>query len=204
MSGRWWAGVAVGVALALGVVVAMGLGAREAAARGSFALTAEQLRTNQQISIAAVRRSNQSLALLDPIRKLPKLPQKTVGWRSQDLRDGAVTGAKIANGTVSESDLAPTVAGRLPIWAVVNATGSLARSSGGVSSQRTETGLYRVDLNRAVGSCAWTATQVETTAAELGNVGIELDPVDPERLSVRTTNAADAAADRAFSLQVTC
>ena len=153
-------------------------------------MTAEQLRTNQRISIAAVKRSNQSLDLLDPILRQPKIPNKVLGWRSQDLRDGAVTGAKIANGSVAEADLASALAARLPAWAVVNSNGTLARSSGGITSQRTGPGLYRVDLNRTVGTCAWTGTQVETTAADLGPVGIELDPVDPQRLLVATADDA--------------
>jgi hypothetical protein len=204
MGSRWWVGVAAGVALGLGVVVATQAGTHEASAQSGFRTGAEQLRINQRISQAAVRRSNEALVLLDPIRKLPKLPQKVLGWRAQDLRDGAVSATKIANGAVSEAKLASTVVTRLPAWAVVNATGTLARSSGGITSQRVEEGLYRVDLNRDVGRCAWTATQVETTALDLGFVGIELDPVDPERLSVRTTDGVNASMDRAFSLQVTC
>jgi hypothetical protein len=185
--------------------VALEAGAQDASAQGGFAVTAEQLRSNQRISIAAVKRSNQSLELLDPLVKQPKIPTKVLGWRSQDLRDGAVTSAKIANGSVAEADLAAALAGRLPAWAVVNGgNGSLARSSGGISSSRTGTGLYRIDLNRAVGTCAWTGTQVETTATDLGPVGIELDPVDPQRLLVATADDAGAAADRTFSLQVTC
>ena len=204
MRTRWWAGVAAGVVLGLAVVVGVEAGTDDASAQGGFAATAEQLRTNQRISIAAVRRSNEALNLLDPIRRQPKLPQKVLGWRTQDLRDGAVSTAKIANGAVSDAKLASSVTSRLPAWAVVNAGGSLARSSGGVSSSRTSAGLYRVDFNRAVGTCAWTGTQVATDPAELGPVGIELDPVDPERLLVRTTDPAGVAEDRAFGVQVTC
>lgn len=204
MRPRWWVAVAAGVALGLGVMVAVEAGTGDASAQGGFAVTAEQLRTNQRISIAAVKRSNQSLDLLDPILRQPKIPNKVLGWRSQDLRDGAVTGAKIANGSVAEADLASALAARLPAWAVVNSNGTLARSSGGITSQRTGLGLYRVDLNRTVGTCAWTGTQVETTAADLGPVGIELDPVDPQRLLVATADDSGVAADRAFSLQVTC
>jgi hypothetical protein len=204
MRSRWWVGVAAGVALGLGVVVAVEAGTDDASAQGGFRASAEQLRINQRISQAAVRRSNESLGLLDPIRRQPKIPNKVLGWRSQDLRDGSVTGAKIANGSVAEADLASALAGRLPAWAVVNANGTLARSSGGITSTRTGLGLYRVDLNRAVGNCAWTGTQVETTATDLGPVGIELDPVDPERLLVATADDAGAADDRTFSLQVTC
>jgi hypothetical protein len=204
MPSRWWAAVAAGVALGLGVVVAVELATAPASAQSGFTASAEQLRTNQRISIAAVRRSNEALALLDPIRRQAKLPQKPLGWRSQDLRDGSVSSAKIAGGAVSESKLAATVSNRLPAWAVVNANGTLARSSGGVTSSRTAIGLYRIDLNRPVGTCAWTGTQVESDPLELGPVGIELDPVDAERLTVRTTDSTGVAADRVVSLQVTC
>jgi len=204
MRPRWWVGVAAGVALGLGAVVAVEAGTQDASAQGGFAATAEQLRTNQRISIAAVRRSNEALTLLDPIRRQPKIPQKVLGWRSQDLRDGAVSAAKIANGAVSEAKLSSSAAGRLPIWAVVGANGALARSSGGITSQRTGEGAYRVDLNRNVGQCAWTATMVVSAAGDLGDIGAAIDPVDSERLVVLTTDNANAAADRAFNLQLTC
>jgi hypothetical protein len=204
MRTRWWVGVAAGVALGLGTVVAVEAATEDASAQGGFAVTAEQLRTNQRVSIAAVRRSNESLQLLDPIRRQPKLPQKVIGWRSQDLRDGSVTGAKIVNGAVSEAKLSSSLSGRLPAWAVVGANGALARSSGGITSQRTGEGAYRVDLNRNVGQCAWTATIVTSSAADLGDIGAAIDPVDSERLVVLTTDNANAAADRAFNLQLTC
>lgn len=204
MRTRWWVGVAAGVALGLGTVVAVEAATEDASAQGGFAVTAEQLRTNQRVSIAAVRRSNESLQLLDPIRRQPKLPQKVIGWRSQDLRDGSVTGAKIVNGAVSEAKLSSSLSGRLPAWAVVGANGALARSSGGLTSQRTGEGAYRVDLNRNVGQCAWTATIVTSSAADLGDIGAAIDPLDSERLVVLTTDNANAAADRAFNLQLTC
>jgi hypothetical protein len=204
MRTRWWVGVAAGVALGLGTVVAVEAATEDASAQGGFAVTAEQLRTNQRVSIAAVRRSNESLQLLDPIRRQPKLPQKVIGWRSQDLRDGSVTGAKIVNGAVSEAKLSSSLSGRLPAWAVVGANGALARSSVGITSQRTGEGAYRVDLNRNVGQCAWTATIVTSSAADLGDIAAAIDPVDSERLVVLTTDNANAAADRAFNLQLTC
>ena len=69
MRTRWWAGVAAGVALGLGVVVGLEAATNDASAQSGFTASAEQLRTNQRISIAAVRRSNESLSLLDPIRR---------------------------------------------------------------------------------------------------------------------------------------
>ena len=58
MSGRWWIGVAAGVALGLGAVVAADVATDEASAQSRFVVSAEQLRINQRISQAAVRRVN--------------------------------------------------------------------------------------------------------------------------------------------------
>jgi hypothetical protein len=204
MRPRWWVGVAVGVAVGLGAVAAVDAGTDDASAQSGFRASAEQLRINQRISQAAVRRSNQALDLLDPITRQPQIPNKVLGWRTQDLRDGVITSAKIANGSVSEADLASALAGRLPAWAVVGATGTLARSSGGITSTRLGEGSYRVDLNRNVGQCAWTATVVVSSAADIGHIAAAIDPVDSERLVVSTTDELDTASDRDFNLQVTC
>jgi hypothetical protein len=60
MTGRWWVAVAAGVALGLGTVVAVEAATDEASAQSGFTLSREQLRTNQRISIAAVKRVNQA------------------------------------------------------------------------------------------------------------------------------------------------
>lgn len=204
MRARWWIGVAVGVALGLGLVVAVEAGTEDASAQSGFRVSAEQLRINQRISQAAVRRSNQALDLLDPITRQPNIPNKVLGWRTQDLRDGVITSAKIANGSVTEADLATALAGRLAAWASVGSTGTLSRSSGGVTSARTAEGIYRVDFGRDLGRCAWTATEVVAAAGEIGRIGAGIDPADSEKLVVFTTDAGGVADDQAFNLQVTC
>ena len=60
MRGRWWIGVAAGVALGLGSVVAVETATDEASAQSGFTLSREQLRTNQKISVAAVKRVNKA------------------------------------------------------------------------------------------------------------------------------------------------
>lgn len=60
MTGRWWVGIAAGVALGLGAVVALEASTDEASAQGRFRVSAEQLRINQRISQAAVRRVNRA------------------------------------------------------------------------------------------------------------------------------------------------
>ena len=69
MAGRWWIGVAAGMVLGLGAVVAVQAWTGEASAQSGFTVSAEQLRINQRISQAAVNRSNEALNLLDPVRK---------------------------------------------------------------------------------------------------------------------------------------
>jgi hypothetical protein len=110
---NWWIGVAAGVALGLGAVVGVQAVTDTATAQGGFTVTPAQLKINQRISQAAVRRSNESLQLLDPIRREQKQPNKVLGWRTQDLRDSAVTAAKLDNGAVSEPKLAAGVQGQL-------------------------------------------------------------------------------------------
>src|SRR5262245_5635410 len=60
MTGRWWIAVAAGVVLGLGGVVAVEAATDEASAQSGFTLSREQLRTNQKVSIAAVRRVNKA------------------------------------------------------------------------------------------------------------------------------------------------
>ena len=189
MRPRWWVGVAVGVAVGLGAVAAVDAGTDDASAQSGFRASPEQLRINQRISQAAVRRSNQALDLLDPITRQPKIPNKVLGWRTQDLRDGVITSSKIANGSVSEADLASALAGRLSAWAVVGATGTLARSSGGITSARASAGAPTASTSTAAwASCAWTGDPGRVVGRRTSaTIGAAIDPVDAERLVVLTT-----------------
>ncbi|WP_217914134.1 hypothetical protein [Miltoncostaea marina] len=61
MKGRWWIGVTAGVALGLGAVVATEAATDEASAQRPVTVSAQQLKINQRISVAAVKRSNDAL-----------------------------------------------------------------------------------------------------------------------------------------------
>ena len=64
--GRWWMGVAAGVAAGLAGIVAVEAATDDAAAqRSKVRLTKEQLVINQRISQAAVRRSNEALRRIE-------------------------------------------------------------------------------------------------------------------------------------------
>ena len=68
-SNRWWVGLACGVALGLGTVAVVGMVTGSAAAQsGNFTVSPQQLKINQNISSAAVKRSNRALNYLAPIR----------------------------------------------------------------------------------------------------------------------------------------
>ena len=138
------------------------------AGQGGVTLSVGQLRINQRISQAAVRRSNESLTLLDPIRPLTNQPTKVLGWKTANLADAAVTGPKLAAnsvgtpniadaavtgpklaaGSVGTTTLTTELADQLPMWALVNPAGGLVRQRGATNAQNLAAGVYRVTFGR--------------------------------------------------------
>ncbi len=186
-SRNWWIGVAAGLTLGAAGVVAVDQGTESASAQtasgATFQVTPEQLRINQRISQAAVRRSNESLQLLDPVRRLPNQPNRVLGWRTQDIRDGAVTAAKLDQ-SVREGQ---------PRWAVVAAgSGALTRAKGATAAAKLPTtGLYSVTFDRDVTACSVQATIAagDTTTIPVGQVSAWHTPSTANSITVRT--AAD-------------
>lgn len=208
---------AAGAALALGALWAAGQISSPARAQdppsaggATFKVTPAQLRINQRISQAAVRRSNESLSLLDPIRPMANQPAKVLGWGTDDLRDGAVTGPKVGDGAIGPAKLAPALAARLPMWAYVNAAGTVVRARPDtVTATRVNAGNYRVDFGRDLNACGFTGTQHVFAAGQIGFIGLQVDATNPDLLAVRTTSQPTAtenavSADRPFLVQVTC
>lgn len=184
--GRWWIGVAAGVALGLGAVVAVDASTDEASAQARFSVSAEQLRINQRISQAAVRRSNESLDLLDPVRKSG--PKDTApGWGTTQIRDGAVTRAKLET-SVREGQ---------PRWAVVAAgTGALTRAKGATAAAKLSTvGFYTVTFDRDVSACAYQVTVApgDTTTTPVGQVSAWATPNQANTVTVRTAQDSTTA-----------
>jgi hypothetical protein len=100
MTGRWWVGIAAGVALGLGAVVALEASTDDASAQGRFRVSAEQLRINQRISQAAVRRVNQDqkdIAALGAAAPLYAVSSGAVGSNLVRGR-GAVTSQRLDAG----------------------------------------------------------------------------------------------------------
>jgi hypothetical protein len=76
--------------------------------------------------------------------------------KNVDLATGAVNSRVVKNGSLGSLDLAPKAR---PAWAVVNTDGSLARSSGGVTSASLGVdGQYSVNFGRNVSHCAYVGT----------------------------------------------
>ena len=75
-SGNWWIGIAAGLTLGAAVVVTVDQVSEPASAQGGFAVSAEQLRINQRISQAAVRRVN---ALIAAVTGRPAPKPRTPG-----------------------------------------------------------------------------------------------------------------------------
>jgi hypothetical protein len=180
MRGRWWIGVTAGVALGLGTGAAVDAATDTASAQARFTVSAEQLRINQRISQAAVRRSNESLQLLGPIRRLPNQPNQVLGWRTQDIRDGAVTAGKLTE-SIREGQ---------PRWAVVTAgTGALSRAKGATASAKLATvGFYTVTFDRDVSACAIQATIADggTAVTPVGQISAWRSPTAANTVTVRT------------------
>jgi hypothetical protein len=202
MKGRWWIGVTAGLALGLGTIVAVEAATDEASAQAAqFRVTPEQLRINQRISQAAVRRSNESLGLLGPIRPRQNQPNRVLGWRTQDIRDGAVTAGKLTE-SVREGQ---------PRWAVVAAgSGALSRGKGATNSVKVpDPGHYHVTFDRDVSACAIQATLADTGTTpvpdENGQVTAWRSAADARVVVVRTGGAGGGATnDRPFHLTVLC
>jgi hypothetical protein len=190
MRGRWWIGVAAGMALGLGTVVAVDAATDQASAQSGFRVSAEQLRINQRISQAAVRRSNESLNLLNPVRD-------SDGNGTNDTAPGWGT-AQLANGAVTQAKLATEVTNKQPLWAVVNPDGTFARGSGATASGRAtgfEAGVYTVTFNRNVAQCAYVASigAAGTTPPALGGqVLVYVNPNPNNQVLTVRTFAADA------------
>jgi hypothetical protein len=218
--------MALGAGLALGIGAAViagqltGTANAESPRTAGFTLSVQQLAINQAISSAAVRRSNESLRLLDPLRPRPNQPNRILGWRSGDLRDNAVTSPKIAKAAVTEAKVAdnaitrpkldPELREAQPRWAVVNgANGEIVRATGAVreGSARTGEGRYTVRFDRNVSECSVQASvsAVGTAEPPSGTVTTWRDGADSQAVRVKTTGQATGNdQDLPFHVTVLC
>lgn len=150
------------------------------------------------------------------------VPPNSVG--TAQIRTGAVTSAKIRNNTILLRDLARSA--RIPgpagpagpqgpagpaggvtsRWAVMNASGSIARSSGTTSAGRLGTGVYEVIFNTDVTGCAFVASVGETGSASppAGYAETTRRSGNANAVRVETRSGTAALTDRPFHLVVAC
>ena len=204
-SDRLWMGVAGGMALGLGLVAAVSAGTQSASA-ASFTVTPEQLQINQNISSAAVKRSNRSLNYLAPIRT-----------SQTDAADDGNSGVKALTSIPGSGagwavgQLAP---GQKQLWANVAATGALTASSGpaapaagAFTAIHTAAGNFVVDFKTNVSTCSWMASPVFASPPGVPLVAVTVAvPNQPTQVNVRIfdTNVAATPTDSNFTLQVLC
>lgn len=205
-SNKLWIGVACGAALGLGAVAAVDAGTQTAGAQSGFTVSAQQLKINQNISSAAVKRSNRSLNYLAPIRTT-----------QTDNADDGSNGVKPLSGIPGSGQgwavgqLAP---GQKQYWANVGPTGTVTASSGPSSgtgaftATRSAAGDYVVDFKTNVSACSWSASPYfpAPPGAPVFAWAIGV-PNQPTQVNVRTVDASTAPptfADANFTVQVLC
>jgi hypothetical protein len=138
-----------------------------------------------------------------------------------DIADGSVGGADLGDGSVSGTDVGDNALTGADVqdfsltnqdvgvlFAQINADGTVANSSGGVTaSQPFGTGTYAVDFGRDISNCAFTASVGDADAG--GTTGSAVQVTDrsgnAEAVFVRT-RGADGATDtnKPFQLIVVC
>jgi hypothetical protein len=206
-SNRLWIGAACGVALGLGAVAMVDVSTQTARAQGAnFTVSPEQLRINQNISSAAVKRSNRSLNYLAPIRttQTDNADTGSEGVRPLSSIPGSGQGWTVGQ-------LAP---GQKQYWANVSPAGAITASSGPSSgaaaftAARTAAGNYVVDFKTNVSACSWSASPYFPTPPGAPFFAFSIGvPGQPTQVNVRTVHSeatGPAFADSNFTLQVLC
>jgi hypothetical protein len=146
------------------------------------------------------------------------LPRNSVGVKQ--IRTGAVRSPEIRNGSVGLGDLSAAArrgrqgppgpagpAGSVSrLWAVVNPSGSLARSAGTTSTGRLGLGQYEVIFGQDVQNCVFQATvgDAGVISGALGMASVGRRAGNANGVRVNTRNQNGAAADRGFHLMVVC
>ena len=129
------------------------------------------------------------------------IKDKTI--KNVDIASGAVDSRVIKDKSIASVDIAPKARAA---WAHVNADGSIARSSGGVTSASLLVdGQYSVDFGRDVSQCAYVGTIDYGDSANEGEVSVAPRDGDAQAVFVQTFLFSPAQdADMPFYLAVFC
>ena len=128
-----------------------------------------------------------------------QLEIQTDGVAATEIADNSIDSGEIVDFQLSNQDVGV-------LFAQVNADGTLANSSGGVTSLRVgTTGSYEVDFARNITSCAFVATVGPSGGGSaLGEVNVADRAGNAEAVFVDTNNSDGSTADKPFSLIVVC
>ncbi len=123
----------------------------------------------------------------------------TDGVAALEIADNSIDSGEIVDFSLTNQDIGV-------LFAQVNANGTLANSSGGVTTTKIGVGTYEVDFGRVISSCAFVMTQGEAAAGGAGGAitGVTDRSGNVEAVFATTRTNANALADRAFQLVVVC
>ena len=197
---RLWLGITCGVAMGLGAVAVAGVTTQSANAQSTFTVSTQQLKINQNISSAAVKRSNRGLNYLAPIR--------TTATDNADTGSNGVKPLSSIPGAGAGWTVGQLAAGQKQYWMNVGPTGAITAQSGApgtFTAARSAVGNYTVDFKTSVAACSWDASPYSPTPpgalALAYTVGV---PNQPTQVTARPTDAAQAAADSNLTARVLC
>jgi hypothetical protein len=138
---------------------------------------------------------------------------------SADILNESLTSADLATDSVNATEVADNSidAGEIVdfgltnedigvLFAQVNADGSVANSSGGVTASPIGTGTYQVDFGRNISFCAFTATQGESGIGGAGGaiMGVTDRSGNANAVFATARNNTGALTNTAFQLVVVC
>jgi hypothetical protein len=177
---------AAGLALAGGFGTALVLqAATPAGAQEEFTVSAAQLRINQRISQAGVRRSNDALKRVAALEARPDPSKGTA-----DDAPFVLTFFAPVSGTSAPQPAAPA--------------GSTPPAVGVVGTEFPETGLARVIFSRPVNACAFSATVVDEQSGQISATSRSASAPGNRAVDVRTRASDGTPQPRSFHLMVFC
>jgi hypothetical protein len=202
-SNRLWIGLSCGVALGLGAVVAVDMGTQTASAQSAnFTVSAQQLKINQNISSAAVKRSNRALNYLAPIR--------TTQTDNADTGSNGVKPLSSIPGSGDGWTVAQLDEGQKQYWMNVSSTGAMTASSGptgtgAFTAARTAVGNHTLNFQTNVSACSWTASPTFPAPPGAALIAVPIGlPGQPTQIQIRTGTPAGVPTDSNFTVQVLC
>ena len=131
---------------------------------------------------------------------------------STEIGTNTLTGSEVGPNSIDSDEVVDFALSNSDVgvlYAVVNSTGTLARSSGGITSAHVggvQSGAYELDFGRTVTTCAGSATLGQPGALPIGAgmIGIRYENDDPQDMTVHIRNSDGAPSDGPFHLVVVC